>query len=123
MYQNDCKIPTIDSIIKQLKGKYSKQEFLSFEHTVFFDILKCNANVTTSFDFSKEFLYRGILSGKEIGWKILSKEHSYELVNFFEKIVDLFVEFASKYYEFYFFKTSVVAASSIACARKIFGTD
>lgn len=46
-----------------------------------------------------------------------------ELVYFFEEIVDIFVDFALNHYEFYYFTAAAVAAASIACARKIFGTE
>ena len=83
MEENDVKIPIIDHIITKLNGKFTKDEFISCECTVFSKILKFNANIVTSYDFVSEFLYRGILSGKEIGWNVIQKEHSMELVDFF----------------------------------------
>lgn len=46
-----------------------------------------------------------------------------ELVKFFEEIVDIFINFSIHHYEFYYFTAAAVAAASIACARKIFGTE
>lgn len=46
-----------------------------------------------------------------------------ELVNFFDEIVRTFIDFALQHYEFYYFTAAAVAAASVACARKIFGTE
>lgn len=83
MEENDSKIPCIEQIASKLNGKFTKDEFVSCECTVFSKILNFNANINTSYDFVTEFLYRGVLSGKEIGWNVIRKEHSMELINFF----------------------------------------
>lgn len=61
----------MEDIIVKLNGMFTVEDYIQYESIIFDKILHYNADIETTYKFTEEFLYRGILNDKEIGYNII----------------------------------------------------
>ena len=120
MEENNSKIPEMNAIGQLFENEFSYDELVSCE-TLLTKVLGYNLNIKTPFTFVEHFLSKGVVSDKDLHVK--TQYQINEKIEQFEKLVSFFLQTTLNHYNFYKYTSVAVAASAIACARKLMGFE
>lgn len=115
----DSQVPSIDSAVNILRGRFTAEHIIKCESFVF-QVLGHQLNVKVPQVFTTLLCKAGIMCAEDFEGKVDDADMKRK-IHEVEELVEFFIDLSLKSYEFYKFTSLTVAASAIACARKAKG--
>lgn len=115
------KIPQISDSIEYLNNNFDEKMLMHYEEVIF-RCLSFQLNVKTPFTLMNAYLTLGVVTEEEY-LQAYPGEQAEQVVSYLERVTGHFLEIATQNYDFNQFSSQVVAAASIACAKRCLGLD
>lgn len=118
LHESKDDLINLDQAVAYLNFEYSKEQLENCEKVILKHILGFDLNLKTAYDFLVFFCFCGVVCRQDFGG-VLGEE----VLEVFEWVCFMLLEFCLEIYECYSRGPGFVAASCVFAARKIFGFE